>query len=211
MTSRDLSNSEKDAVYRYSGDGYEEINAVLRFDQAGSKFTKGRITTLDEVIAKSTITENVVLFRGVGSDYGELLYDLGVGDTFVDHGFISTTTDVGVTTTFSGHQTLIRIRTPEGSNGFGVKFISSHSSEYEVILPRGSMFEIVEKSEMSSAELFGPFGNSDSDIIKIIDVLLRPSVEKRPLKATSPRKEEPRGDKFTWQAGDLVITRKNNG
>jgi hypothetical protein len=82
------------------------------------------------------------VYRGSGEKVMMQIDKLGVGDTFVDHGFMSTSTRRAAAESFGGGKVMMRISTRQG---ISIKAWSSHKNEEEVLLPRGSRFKVKTK------------------------------------------------------------------
>ena len=85
------------------------------------------------------------VYRGVASnEFTSYVDKLGVGQTFTDSGFVSTSTSYATASSFGGSSggTVMKIKTRQG---LSIKAWSSHASENEVLLPRGSRFKITSK------------------------------------------------------------------
>ena len=113
------------------------------------KMTKG----LDSVIAKHTIDQDTVLYRGLhdkpGNAYASLLAQKGVGETFTNLGYSSATSGLNTSKAFGseygGTGTLLIIDAPAGQAGYPYGF---NDSEKEFLLPRGMTFQINEKAAL---------------------------------------------------------------
>ena len=167
----DLSQAERDGVYNYTGSAYDSINSYLRgissFDSYEEDYYMRMIEGCESALSKSTIAEDTLLYRGMGSK-GTLARALGVdryevksmlqdgsliGQRFVEKGFCSTGIDSGAGW---DKQIVLNIVAPKGTEGMYVDPISRHRGEKELLLQRGTVFEIfgVEKldNEYSEAE-----------------------------------------------------------
>jgi hypothetical protein len=83
----------------------------------------------------------VTLYRKVGGDYAKILMSTMMkGTSFVDRGFISTSTSEGM---WSGELQMV-IKCPKGSKGAAIKRLSSHPGEHEVLLARNSILVVEE-------------------------------------------------------------------
>lgn len=133
--------AEENAISYYTGSGYGELNNNLRH-QPG--FTNPKVKALDDYLDKSTIPQDVTLYRNVSGDYAKILKSiLFKGGKFVDRGFISTSTSPNLGLGGSGGNAIkFKINVKAGSKGASVHHASSHKSEYEVLLPRGSVFHV---------------------------------------------------------------------
>lgn len=87
-----LTSGEREAISSYTGSGYHEINSSLR---SGKKnlYTKD----LDAAIAKSSVPEDTVVYRGGAIESSKLK----VGLTATDKGYVSTSTSSAYAKTYS--------------------------------------------------------------------------------------------------------------
>jgi hypothetical protein len=135
----------------YQNGPYELINEHLR-GQRPSLFSDyaAHIPHLDAAIARSTINQDLTLYRGVRGFEGFKATDL-VGSTFHDQAFFSTSARKRISEKFVGGlgsegDVLFSIQIPKGSKGLAVHKVKTGSSfsgegkqsEHEVLLPRGT-------------------------------------------------------------------------
>ena len=81
----------------------------------------------------------MVLSRKVSGDYAKILQSMLItGAKFVDHGYVSTSTNHG---TWSGSLKM-NITVKKGQKGAYVDEMSANQGEKEMILPRGSAFVV---------------------------------------------------------------------
>lgn len=119
---------------------------------------------LDRLISLSPpLAENTTAYRGVGREFANELVQQGVGKTFTDNGFLSTSLEKHIARGFPSSPTgnLLEIKIPKGvkviepSKYFRSNIIrdTNLSKEKEIILGRGNTFEItkIEKSEFMEA------------------------------------------------------------
>jgi hypothetical protein len=144
----DLSPQAQAALEAYTRTGqlsqYKRVNSLLR--HGPSEISTGReegiINGMDEVFDKShAVEEPILVWRGGSgsiSEPGKLpvhIRDLPAGTVVTDAGFLSTSVDKATAETF-GSLGLISIEVPKG-----VHIVRGQSSEYEVILDRGTVLE----------------------------------------------------------------------
>lgn len=140
------------AIIDYSESKYRPINAQLRAAQLAGTDTNFfklekevaiKVAALDIVTRIDTRDEKTTVFRGSGNDVARIVDSLGVGDTFTDHGYQSTSTNPNKSMGFkSADGVLMKIST---NQGVSIKAISSHGPEDEVLLPRGARMKITSK------------------------------------------------------------------
>jgi hypothetical protein len=108
---------------------------------------------LDKLVSLSPpLTEDTTVYRGVSEDFAGELARMGVGGTFTDNGFVSTTLRKEIAMGFpsvpSGN--LMQVEVPQGVRAIvPSKYFKSNiirdtnlSKEKEIILGRGNTFEI---------------------------------------------------------------------
>lgn len=144
----------REAVHHYSGSGAGQLNAALRENQIEAHENLNQIAKLEPKLAAMVGALDAVtrceqrepppsvVYRGAGSKTRIELDKLGVGDTFIDHGFMSTSTRKDVVKSFGGGAVQMRIST---RSGVSIKGWSMHRPEEEVLLPRGSRFKVKTK------------------------------------------------------------------
>ena len=142
-----LSNDEIYAIKVYTSSGYQSINECLRGSglKNASDEMKNNIKALDSAIDKHEIPKDVTIYRGISKSSFKDWFGGHVqeGTIVKDNGFISTSTSKGFAEGWKSGCT-IHIDVPKGTKGMNVEKISSYGShEHEIILPRGSKFEVV--------------------------------------------------------------------
>lgn len=135
----EYTSGEHAAIKSYTGGGYQEMNQKLRYGYVSGGAT--HINQLTKWLDKSSMPEEVVVSRRVDAAYGTFLKDVAShpNAVFTDLGFASTSLNSG---TWSGAVQMF-IRVPKGAKAAAVQHISSHSSEYEIIVQRGSRYKVV--------------------------------------------------------------------
>jgi hypothetical protein len=144
----------KESIRNYSGSGAGQLNAALRDNQTPNTESVLHVAQIDPKVAVMVGALDAVtrcdtrdpppsiVYRGAGEKTRMQLDRLGVGDTFVDHGFVSTSARKDVVKTFGGGAVQMRISTRQGVS---IKAWSMHKPEEEVLLPRGSRFKVKTK------------------------------------------------------------------
>jgi hypothetical protein len=139
----EISETQKQALYRYQDGGYERINAYLRSSSLSpNPEVLSDIASLDGAIKSQPLLDHdVTLYRGAN---GEHFADVKAGDVLTDKGFMSASTRRQAAEGFEhGIDTLLIIETPKGAkvmNANGVRNI--YSGEEEILFPRGSRFVV---------------------------------------------------------------------
>jgi hypothetical protein len=134
-----LTAGEIACIDSYTDGAYGALNAALR---GGKKLSVGQAVMakqLDNAIRKAKLTEPYTLRRGISSGSMTSIFGgtVKAGDVVLDNGFMSTSKKKG----FGGNIKLV-INLPKGAHALDVQKHSNHSSEAEVLLPRGSMFKV---------------------------------------------------------------------
>lgn len=132
-----LSTVEIDAIRKYTGSDYIEINSHLRSNVPIDSAVQSHIPHLDTALNKAPRTPEVIhVARTIDA---KLVQDLNlqVGGVFQDRGYMSTTMQK------SGMPgALISIKIPAGSKGAPISNISVYKAEAEFLLPRNSRLKI---------------------------------------------------------------------
>jgi GNAT superfamily N-acetyltransferase len=146
---------ELDAIDTYINNGYWQMNDVTRgYDPGDDPFSREDIDTYVENLTNlidrnPPLGTTALVYRGVYDSVGMKWSELEVGDELIDRGFVSTTNSVPTARGFGNIQLEIELgedtklidvsRTVEGTR-VPVK-------ESEIILQRGTKFEVVAKTE----------------------------------------------------------------
>ena len=134
-----LTGAEARAVDHYVAMGYEPINRKLRHAPGECTAEEAKVVAvLDRVIARSTTTVPMTVHRSV--DAG-VVDHVRVGDTFTDHGFVSTSHSLDNATPNNPGRKTITIALPTGSHALHIPDDQAGGEE-EVLLPRGSAFVV---------------------------------------------------------------------
>lgn len=154
----DLSANERQGIVDYTGSDYATMNRTLRDDKYNSlskiSGLRKKIDGATSALEKSTIADDVTLWRGMGSkntlarslnvsgsDLSQMVSDGSiVGRTLTEKGFSST----GVIES-SGwdKEVFLEIIAPAGTKGMYVAPISNFKSENELLLQRNTTYEIL--------------------------------------------------------------------
>lgn len=145
------SREDRNAFENYTGSGNGPINDALRKnDGPGIASYRKQIEALDRNIAKMQAPSNVVVYRGIGGagplhSMSPVELQRLVGARIEDLGFVSTSTSRTTANNFSGGRVVLRIHAPKGTRGAYVQnTLSSHTSEYEFIMSRGTQFTVTQ-------------------------------------------------------------------
>lgn len=165
---------EKQAITSWTGNGYRRINEALR---KGTEPPEAK--ALDSAIAKSTAEKQMVVYRGINS---EAVAGLKAGAVFIDRGYASTTTDHEIADGFAVNGSafgdkrpdagaLVRIIVPAGAHampvyeamGWGTTGLGANP-EKEILLPRGSRFQVTRVTEHEEGANTGEAPESSSSV-----------------------------------------------
>jgi hypothetical protein len=138
----------KAGVANYQAAGYGPLNRNLR-GATNEIYNTDVLDQLDSLMAVSTLTKTTVVTRSVnGEGLGLTRYNLDriedlAGETLQDPGFMSVTTQPGA---FRGGAVTLKLTVPAGTKAVDVNGLlkgdSSFSTEYEIILNRGTKYKI---------------------------------------------------------------------
>lgn len=142
-----LDTGEHQALYDYSGGGYY-INNVLRKSgykpgQYPNSNTTKLTSNIDAAMAKTTVPRDITVRRGMKSG---VIDQLETGGIFKDKGFGS----ASVNPTHNWHNHMTEILVPKGTKAGYIGSFSSHASEYELLLARNTVYEVVKKGAGTS-------------------------------------------------------------
>jgi hypothetical protein len=143
------SSSQKSAISTYTAGSYQSINNCLRHQIGCTPQIQKIRDEVAEYLAKASAPEPMILSRKVSGEYAKVLMSiLDEGDTFRDHGIISTSVEHGA---WSGELKLT-IHVPKGAPAAAIWHMSQHPDEKEVLLPPGSRFR-VKKFDRASKQI----------------------------------------------------------
>jgi hypothetical protein len=154
---------QKLSISGYQDGQYHEVNDSLRADSVRDDLQTD-VANIDSAIAQQApTTEDTILYRGYSQvmpttpgvstppDYTAM----EPGETFTDKGFVSSSIDKSVSEQFSRRggtenpntggmeKSIMAVHVPEGSQGLNVNGLMPGSGEDEIILPRGSEFQVL--------------------------------------------------------------------
>jgi hypothetical protein len=143
-----LTAEERQALKTYSGDDYIRINSNLRSDFMPGGHLGDAVRGIDSAISKSSAPSDVVVYRGMSEDAKHVYSALKPGDVFHDKAFMSTSANKTVALdNFANGGAVFHITVPKGSPAIPMTKVGYHSSEREVLLPRGSRIRIDQVSK----------------------------------------------------------------
>jgi len=138
-----LSVEEQSSVTNYSLNGYKAINDYLKGEGETSPFVLEEVDHLDSAIAKNTLKESTILWRGVQAH----LNAFQEGDTLPEEGFSSFSLEKDTARNFASYiqgprgdenYSLIKLTAPKGIN-----FTTGDITEGEVILSQNLTYRFV--------------------------------------------------------------------
>lgn len=146
---------ELDAIATYIGNGYSQMNDVTRgYDPGDDPFSKEDIDTYVENLTNlidrnPPLGTTALVYRGVYDSVGMKWSELEVGNRFVDNGFISTSPHDVTASGFGNIQ--LEIELGEDTKAIDVSETVGGTrvpvKEREIILQRGTAFEVVAKTD----------------------------------------------------------------
>lgn len=137
-----LSEAIKKSIAHYTDGSYSTLNKQLREGQPMDHATATLAAHMDAAIAKSRLTENCTLYRGIAKPQAFFGPNITVGTVVIDNGYLSTSKHASIAVNFSQGGMLAVIKMQKGDHAIDVAGITYHSAEKEVVLGRGSMFKI---------------------------------------------------------------------
>jgi hypothetical protein len=105
------------------------------------------VNNLDSAIAKSSVPQDMITYRGWG--FGSEVGSLSVGETFTDAGFVSTSASRKfVQKHFSSGEPIAKIHLPKGQNAAFTYpgWFGHQTDEAELTLPSGLTFRVLSKT-----------------------------------------------------------------
>lgn len=171
-----FTDAERHSVREYTSSSYGRMNDILRGVKSDDRYTHALIEGCTSALEKTKIADDTMLYRGMGrmkhlaSSMGideiaarEAIADGSiVGQRFVEKGFCSTGIDK-----YAGwkKEVNLEIVAPKGTKGMYVDPISEFQGEQELLLQRGTTFEIY-----SAKEVERPNGNTVYTLkVKVVD------------------------------------------
>lgn len=144
-----LTHDELKALGSYGDGDYKEINDYFRFGGPAPWHSKDTSKGLDSAISKSQAPQNMIVWRGItekdkNKKWANFWKTASPGMVYQDKGYTSTSSRKAAAQSFkSSTLPFLKIEVPKGSSVFPMGHYSGHSSEVEVLFPRGAKFEIL--------------------------------------------------------------------
>ncbi|WP_406406724.1 ADP-ribosyltransferase [Streptomyces sp. NBC_01643] len=146
-----LPQSQKDAVFDYTKEPpqptptYKEINGFLRgkpeFD---TPLVRHEIEEIDKALAGNPMPEDMMVVRGTGLGHIDVPSPMRMlGNTYPDHGYMSTSLGNHPVPSFAGKEAILRLRVPKGTPTMWVERLSDFGvAEREMLLGRGTEYKV---------------------------------------------------------------------
>ena len=134
----ELPESVQKSIKHYTNGSYQNLNASLRKGVTLTRHQAVLAANLDTAINKSKLSKDCTIYRKIEAPLSIFGPSIKVGGVWVDNGYISTSKNQAV---WEGNIKLT-IDCKKGGRGIDVQALSLHTSEAEVLLPRGSLFKI---------------------------------------------------------------------
>jgi hypothetical protein len=148
----DLTPQQTQAIKEYTGSMYRTVNPKLRDGKPVSKADMKDVKLMDQAFDGAKTKEPIEVYRGLGETDRDLFANIKVGQSFMDHGFVSTSTDKDTAFNFARGDTptVMRVQVPTGSKAISVDALSAFKksgyvtrSENEILLNRGGSYKVV--------------------------------------------------------------------
>ena len=203
---------ERFALKWYAGYGYSTANSYLRrtgtnMDKNAREAARASIPGVDTALEKAKLPFTTVVHRGMCSSttsgcfqkYG----NLQPGDEFTDDGYVSTSIIPEGSRQWNALQTHITV--PKGSKAAYLEGISDVVGEWELLIQRGARFRVTGRQQAMGVIHLDVVLMAQGDLMPVHPWEEGVAEKQKPDPATE---EQPRGDKFVWELGDITIFKK---
>jgi len=157
-----LDTEERQALSDYAGQAYVDVNESLR---TGAKMTPENrllVETMDDAFEKASTDHEMTVYRSVVSGFWQpLVGNVKPGDVVTDKSYTSTTTNPEGVKRFGSHT--VEIKVPKGAKAIPMDGISKYEHESEVVLGRGTQFEVVSTTPQKTVLRVIPAGTIGKD------------------------------------------------
>lgn len=187
-----LNESEQDAIFEYTGEGYYDINKYLLGDLRRDEQLyaddqlESIIQKLDSSMDKSKLPEDLVVYHGI--DFYKLKsrpdlkkqFDTD-GAIFKSDTFMSASALPFIAEEFASNRIygkneepkpgiLLEIRVPKNSRALYIESLSENKEEAELLIDRGSKFKVVDRkvSSVSSPNSSRPPTKVDTVVLELL-------------------------------------------
>ena len=136
----ELSNEQIKALIKYTGDDYVNINNSLRGIETLTPENQATVEVMKSALDNSALPQDMTLYRGTSTETLGSLQNLSVdelvGKTFMEQGFMSTSTSNVVAEDFSVNMQMT-IEALKGAQALDISSISQYTTEAEVLFNAG--------------------------------------------------------------------------
>lgn len=163
--SKNLSKSEKKAIYDYTLDSYYSMNSYLRYPNSHySDKTKNKVNLVKNSINTYYLNGPMTVYRGISSNVLQSslmnkyngtqqtnynINKLDLGSTYLDNGFSSTSLNKMTATQFTD-QFMLKINLPSGNLGSYISSLSASKTENEFLLNPSTKFIVTNVQKATS-------------------------------------------------------------
>jgi len=143
----------RNAIKSYTASGYVGMNGGLRKGLLDAH-TAGQVSAMDRAfVSVAPLSSQIAVHRGF-SNHESILGPVGshVNGVFIDNGFVSTSVKQETAGSFGSSGVICDIIVPKGTKVLKTGTLSSHQTEKEVILNRGTKFKIVSDKMVTSTQ-----------------------------------------------------------
>ena len=153
-----LDDAEIAGLWSYKSSGFATINDILlgkpsTESESNKKYAQKHIAGISSVMARSSLTKDTSLHRGMSGEVAKTIFDLPVGSVFSVPSFQSTTTSRGVAAEFASKGSpppvMFKILAPAGTKAIliekMIKMVKMDLREKEVVLDKGLQYRITGK------------------------------------------------------------------
>lgn len=143
-----LTEPEREAVYKYKQEDYEEINAALRNPVQMNEAIETAVDDLDLALSRMRLPESIVVYRGFDGSHLLPAIETLAGDIIEEHAYVSTTLLRRVAEGFcasADEAVLAQTIVPGGTHVgafVGAPDLIDERHEYEILLPRSTFLRI---------------------------------------------------------------------
>ena len=156
-TIEDLSQEQINAIIKYTGDNYVNINNSLRGLETATVENQKIIEILKYILGNSSLQQDMTLYRGTSTEALGNLKNLEpedlIGKTFIESGFMSTSKNVDVANGIFSGNIQMTIEASIGAHALDISSISQYSNEVEILFNAGQEM-LITSAEMKNDILY---------------------------------------------------------
>lgn len=147
-----LPSSVDEGIQEYTRNGYSRVNDMLRTgqDNYGYPDTDVLIGDIERGIEGYNLPDDIKVYRRSAADAYK---NLGVGDTFTDEGFTSTSISPNIGGDFGKANIEINVGNGKGVGAFIGDLSSGNGDEGEFLLQRGTKYKVLGRSQDGTLQL----------------------------------------------------------